>query len=393
MLKVLLSTSFFVFLAQLVSFFSIPYIGSLSGADQFGIYSQLIGISAVLAVFASLKGEYLYYSVDDTDVRSVSVLCFLMVLITAVFAAAYAIVFQNYILCLAMWLSVVSTIIFDYRLQFNISQGRFSENNIHRLVRAFAFPLFVFAFSNFYTVNAQLILVSFSLSSLSPLLFLQFSNSNIKLALVRLAKLFENVKMNALAMVPAHFLKQYSLASIFIISSFVGGDAQQMGVYAMLFKFVIAPASIIATAIGEVYRKRLMDSPTTAWDFYKKIMMLVIPIASVAAAFLHMYGTQLFVLIMGEDWTGAEIYLPYLLPLLISSMCFPPITYTYLVLGLQRKDLIWQLANSIVITLAVVIGFQFDLYTAVGAYALTYSFMLFLSFLFCVRILKMRQAQ
>ena len=393
MFKVLLSTSFFVFLAQLVSFFSIPYIGSLSGADQFGIYSQLIGISAVLAVFASLKGEYLYYSVDDADVRSVSVLCFLMVLITAVFAATYAIVSQNYILSLAMWLSVVSTIIFDYRLQFNISQGRFSENNIHRLVRAFAFPLFVLIFSNFYTVNAPLILVSFSLSSLSPLLFVQFSNSNIQLALVRLAKIFENVKLNACAMVPAHFLKQYSLASIFIISSFVGGDAQQMGVYAMLFKFVIAPASIIATAIGEVYRKKLMDSPATAWDFYKKIIMLVIPTASVAAAFLHMYGAQLFVLIMGEGWTGAEIYLPYLLPLFISSMCFPPITYTYLVLGLQRKDLIWQFANSIVVTLAVLVGFQFDLYTAVGAYALTYSVMLFLSFLFCVRILRMRQAQ
>jgi O-antigen/teichoic acid export membrane protein len=393
MFKVLLSTSFFVFLAQLVSFFSIPYIGSLSGADQFGIYSQLIGISAVLAVFASLKGEYLYYSVDGADVGTVSVLCFFMVVVTAIIAAMYAMFSQEYLLSLAMWLSVASTIIFDYRLQLNISQGRFNENNIHRLIRAFAFPVFVFTFSKFDTISAQVILISFSLSSLSPLFFVNYINLDVEIVLARLYKIYSSIKLNALAMVPAHFLKQYSLASVFIISSFAGGDTQQMGVYAMLFKFIIAPASIIATAIGEVYRKRLMDSPATAWIFYKKVMMLVVPISLVTATFLHFYGAQLFILIMDETWAGAEIYIPFLLPLLISSICFPPITYTYLVLGLQKKDLTWQIANSIVVTIAVFVGFQFDLYTAVGAYALVYSFMLFLSFLFCVRILRVRQAQ
>ncbi|MDZ7870852.1 MAG: hypothetical protein U5L02_16900 [Rheinheimera sp.] len=392
MFKVLLSTSFFVFLSQLISFFSIPYIGTLSGADQFGIYGQLIGIAAVLAVFASLKGEYLYYSVDDADVSSVSTLCSVMVFITVGVAVTYAIVSQSYMLSLAMCLSIISTVIFDYRLQLNISKGRFSENNIHRLIRAFAFPVFVFIFSKVETVSAHVILISFSLSSLSPIFFISYSNVNSLNVFTGLTKIYENIKINAFAMVPAHFLKQYSLASIFIISSFVGGDTQQMGVYAMLFKFVIAPASIISTAIGEVYRKRLMDSPDTAWIFYKKVMMLVTPIALIAAAFLYIYGAQLFVIIMGDTWVGADIYLPYLLPLFISSICFPPITYTYLVLGLQKKDLIWQLTNSIAVTLAVFAGFQFDLYTAVGAYAIVYSFMLFLSFVFCVRLLKIRQA-
>lgn len=393
MFKVLLSTSFFVFLAQFISFFSIPYIGSLSGAEEFGIYTQLIGISAVLAVFSSLKGEYLYYSVDNENVRSVSALCFIMVLVTVIIAVVYAIISNNYILSFAMCLSVISTIVFDYRLQLNISQGRFAENNIHRVIRAFAFPVFVFVFSKINTISAQVILISFSLSSLSPLFVVNYINLSHINALRGLTKIARNIKINAFAMVPAHFLKQYSLASVFIMSSMFDGDTQQMGIYAMLFKFVIAPASIIATAIGEVYRKRLKDSPHTAWFFYKKIMIVVVPVSLVVAAFLHAYGAQLFILIMGETWVGAEIYLPYLLPLFISSICFPPITYTYLVFGMQNRDLTWQVANSIVVSLAVFVGFQFDLYAAAGAYALVYSFMLFLSFLFCVKILKNRQAQ
>lgn len=390
MIRLIVSTSAFVFLVQVIGFFSLPFIGAIAGANAFGEYTKAIAILSVVQVFVSLKGEYLYYVLEKENFTSINSLLFFISIISLFVSFLLYFMFGRDLRFVSFGFFVVSCIIFEYRIQENVCLGRFAENNINRVLRALLFPVAFFIFNQFGLYDSNAILVSYSIASLTPLFFMRYDFRALILGFGDLMRCKREIFSNAINMVPSHFLKQYSLGAIFILAAYFDASNEQVGIYAMFFKFVVAPASIIALGISDIFRKRICDNISIGYSLYIKILLVTLPISLLSVLFILSYGDYFIVYVIGGEWSSGDKFIPALCILFFTSVCLSPVTYTYLVLKKQKYDLIWQLINGLFISVVLIVMFLLssELEYIVNLFAVIYSFNTFLSFAFCMYLLR-----
>jgi O-antigen/teichoic acid export membrane protein len=389
--KSLVSTGFFVSITQLISFFSLPYIGFLAGPDEFGLYNYLTAYVVIFSVIISLKSEYLFYVLDDSDRNKVWAIFNLVILsITVIFFTYLCITkFSNFYFVIGVWAAILSYVYFEFIIQDNVSRGEFKKNSINRVLRAILFPFFCFVIHFLFVLNASGILFSFAISSLTPLLTNRDQKiDSIKQSVQLIKSILPKVIHNAYTLVPAHFLKQYSIFSVLIIGGFFGANNFEMGIFSMAFKFIISPTAIISTAVGEIFRKKLKDDLSGALAFYKKIVFYIVPIAAIGLFIVSYFGVFIESYLLSGRWNGISDYFTVLSPLAFVLVCLSPFTYIYIAVNKQEYDLYWQILNSIIVTLSLLVGFSFGFYYGVFMYSVSYSCSIILSSVICFKLIK-----
>lgn len=392
-LKHYATTSFGVMLAQLVSFFSVPFIAKLSGADIYGQYSYLLSITAVLSVFASLRLEFTVFNISETRFRLLESIFGKLTACTAFILSLLAFVITGdspsnpLIMLLAFFAMLYATASFEFSIQKNIKQGLFSTNALTRISRALLFPIIFYTLFLFVELSPFIIMLAFALANL--LLVQLFSKKSVDSVLVNgfvadSKQVVCNSKDVIKYMIPAHLLNRYSAGMFLIIVGMLTEDNTALAYYSLAVKFVIAPAVIIVAAVADVIKREILISPKKALVNYGKISVLSGLAVSFYILGVIFLGTPVIAFAMGEEWLPAVSFAIALTPYLLALVVFSPITYVYVIFDKQKYDYYWQLFNACFVTLFLWLGLQQSLLTGVWYFSIASAFSISLSASICI---------
>lgn len=143
-------------------------------------------------------------------------------------------------------------------------------------------------------------------------------------------------------------------------------DLKEAGFYAMATRVIYLPLTLIANAVGEVYRQEIFDAFKTKGSFekihYKTLrktilMALFIPI-------LYPLLPLAFEILLGEEWISAAQYSQILLISLFFQFIITPLDKSSLLVGATTYIFFWQLSRFL-LNLIVVASVHFFELTAV----------------------------
>jgi O-antigen/teichoic acid export membrane protein len=388
-----LTTGIGVASAQAISLLSVPLIAKVCGVELFGEYSFLLSLISISIVFTSLRLEYTVFTIPGLLCvllkRSFNFICIGMaIMLTFIVAIFYHKSISLYLI-LAVFFALFSISNFEFYLQINIKEGQFKRNSLMRVVRAISFPVFFFLLFFVFGEGVSALVFAFALSHLIPFVFL--NSKSLEIYFMKYSDfilMYNAVKKTIGYLIPAHLLSRVS-SVLFIL--LVGGSLEggiEIAYYALAAKLLLAPAMIIVSAVSDVIKREVLIDPKVALRNYFKICIYSITFSFCAVLIVLLCSEYLIVQLMGGEWLRTIEYMEALLPILISLVIFGPITYIYVVLGMQRYDFYWQILNVVVIFVAIVWGLNTSVLHAAWAFSITYSISIMLSAIFCMFILK-----
>lgn len=147
----------------------------------------------------------------------------------------------------------------------------------------------------------------------------------------------------------AHLLNSISSQSpIFLLSAlFTSASA---GFYMLTQRVISAPVSLIAQALGDVFRQEASHAfihEGNCIKQYKQTFKKLVIIATVPFAIFAYFAPDFFEFIFGGEWRVSGVYAQILTPMFFLKFITSPLSTMFLIAGKQRLDLIWQTALTI----------------------------------------------
>jgi O-antigen/teichoic acid export membrane protein len=155
------------------------------------------------------------------------------------------------------------------------------------------------------------------------------------------------------------------------------------GFYMLTQRVMGAPTTLIAGAIGDVFRQEASQAYRTTGNCRKtytntlKKLLLLSILPSVIFFFI---APGLFALIFGESWREAGVYAQILTPVFFLRFVTSPLSAMFMIAEKQKLDLVWQIGLFFLTVVSLVIGYHSDsVYLAISLFSASYSFMFLLN--------------
>ena len=133
---------------------------------------------------------------------------------------------------------------------------------------------------------------------------------------------------------------------LLLLTMFFGADV--VGFYFLALRVMAAPISLVASAVGDVYRQKAAEQYARQgecfgifWAFFKRLLLF---------AFLPMlpillFGPSLFAFVFGENWRNAGEIAALLSVLTFFQTVSSPLSWTILLPGWLRIEFLWQFSR------------------------------------------------
>lgn len=138
---------------------------------------------------------------------------------------------------------------------------------------------------------------------------------------------------------------------LLIISSVYSLTA--VGFFSLAFRLVSLPTTLVASAIGDVYRQKIAEEYNQNGEFRATFLKTLIATATLAllpSLILYAAAPTLFALLFGESWRIAGEYAQILIISAYAQFIFTPIDKGALVVGANRYIFIWHCARLAALT-------------------------------------------
>jgi O-antigen/teichoic acid export membrane protein len=135
---------------------------------------------------------------------------------------------------------------------------------------------------------------------------------------------------------------------VFIMTEAYGVAAA--GMLALALKLVALPTSLVASAIGDVYRQKIAQSYNETGQFksiFVRTLSLTTVIAFIPFLFMYFLAPPVFVLIFGEAWREAGNYAQILTVAAFFQFIFTPVDKGAVVVGATRYIFAWHVARML----------------------------------------------
>lgn len=120
------------------------------------------------------------------------------------------------------------------------------------------------------------------------------------------------------------------------------------GFFSLAYRLVSLPTSLVASAIGDVYRQKISQEYNQNGEFratFVKTLGATATLALLPSLVLYMAAPTLFALVFGESWRIAGDYAQILIISAYFQFIFTPIDKGALVVGANRYIFIWHCAR------------------------------------------------
>ena len=179
-------------------------------------------------------------------------------------------------------------------------------------------------------------------------------------------------------LVLAHSFNMASFQSpIFLLGTFFGSGVA--GFFMLTQRVIGAPMSIVAGAIGDVFRQQASEEYSRngeCKDIYRKTFKRLLCISVVPFLVFFLIAPDFFGLVFGAQWTVSGEYARILTPMLFFQFITSPLSSMFFIAGKQRADLIWQFFLFFVVCSSLALGgYNGDVHLALVLFSIGYSVM------------------
>lgn len=356
-----------VILAQLITAVSIPLLTRIYTPENFSKFGLYFSLSLIFVCFVTMKLEMVL-------VKEVNIYKNLNKLINVAYLTIIPIGFFSYLtlsviegefnlfnvlVSILIMLGSFSFAIFDTINITNIRDNNISLSNKARVSRSLTSVLFQ-VFFNFLPK------VGLFLGEIIGRLFGLLILSKKKYYILNIKKGFDFFKENFIYIkyiVFANFINSLG-ANIYPILVMVFYDPILVGKYFFIHKILAAPISLITQSIsisilGD-FNKLIKQQKDVLIRNLNKVSLILFFLSSIVFLLFGFFVGFFEEILFGDTWKGSSIFIFLLIPLLVGQSSFSPFSKLLVLLGGEKKQLIWDLSRVILIFSLVIMVNIFD---------------------------------
>ena len=260
-----------------------------------------------------------------------------------------------------VWLAPITVLLMGINAAFTQWAYRFKQFKrvaVNRMVQAVVTVVCQTIFGLYFR-NIQGLIIGFVIGQLIASLLLTFKclkNDKQLLLPVTFPELRKDAKKYNIFFrfqTPADIINVFTqqLPS-FLLSKFAVSPAD-LGFYGQAYRLMVAPSSIITSAIADVFRQKAdqdYKEKGNAIEIFKrtaKILFIIMILPCLAIAF---FGPWIFEILFGHQWATAGVYAQILVIMLLPKFIVSPLSYMYIIARKQVEDFylhIYILASTV----------------------------------------------
>ncbi len=161
----------------------------------------------------------------------------------------------------------------------------------------------------------------------------------------RLPDLMRRYRNHPAHLLPSHLIGATALQLPVFAMSFLYGTATA-GLYAFAYRLMVLPTSVIANALGDVYRQRASVSHREHGEFRRLFLATLATTAAIGIFPLLVslvFAPALFAFVFGEPWRVAGEYARILAVATYFQFVFVPVDKGAIIVGATRYIFAWHL--------------------------------------------------
>lgn len=402
-------------LGMVITMLASPILSRLYGDADFGVLQLFSSAYTILCIIATLRFELaILLPKDDNDGFSVLIAsCGSSVIFGIVMQLAVTAIdlfdISLFGLNQITWLNFLPATVtimglynsFNYWMN---RRKRYFNLAINRIIQNFLVVALsiVFSKSLIYIPNGMLWAYLGGYGVVTVLLVIytiqDYKRLSLKLDIKSIFRMAKRYRRFPISSMPTGLINNLAVQMpVFILTSKFGQDF--IGQYYMMNRVLGTPVSIVGQAIGDVFRQRSSQSYAETGEC-KKLYFTTAKALALASfvpfLFLMLVARPAFTFVLGDEWVLAGTFVVLLAPFYFIRLVVSPLTSMTIVAEKQTFELIWQTALCIVTSGAMLLsayifppnGGNFPCYAVMCSYALAYSFMYAVHFLYTSQLAK-----
>ena len=365
--------------AQAIPIAVTPILTRMYSPDDFGVFALFAAICAILTVIVTGRYELaIIIPKEDSEARSIVYLSIglsfsvslLLLFIIVLFGEDIARLLNNMELKYLLYWVPVSTFLLGSFQSLNYWCNRRSGYRImasSRVLQSSA-TSGTQLIGGFFRLGQISLVVGQLMGQLVSLVFLlsifrktrgeyrdAFSKEKI-LAVTRKYKRFPQY------LILAHGFNTSSSQTPAILFNSLFTSAAS-GYYMLVERVLQAPISLVAGAIGDVFRQEASYQYARAKEckaIYLATLKKLLLLSVVPFTILFIFSQEIFIFVFGEQWAMAGEYAKILTPMFFMRFITSPLSAMFMIAEVQKIDLIWQIMLFISVLCAFFIGYYFQ---------------------------------
>ncbi|MBF0722786.1 lipopolysaccharide biosynthesis protein [Sanguibacter inulinus] len=355
---------------QLILIAISPVLTRLFTPQEFGHYTILISVIAVMSVAATLRFEAaIPLAMTAEDALGVaragvaSTLFFSFLVIPILIAVELVIPWK--LLPdgggAQLWVLVPAVIAFGlYELgtQFAIRRQRYGAVGARSLIQSGGTALGQLSFGVLGVgsglIWGQILGKLLAVGFLAPLVRTESRDLG---RVPKLREIFKKYKRFPLFLAPSSLFNVLGTQAPYLMIGAVFG-APAIGFLGLIQRLVAAPQALVGQAIGQVYvgeaAARLRGGAGDSRRPFVRATSWLVIIALPIGVGMALIPGSLLGAIFGTEWEGASAYLSAFAPAFVAQFVVAPVSQTLIIAGRQRLQLMWDVSRVIIVSSAII---------------------------------------
>jgi len=362
-------------IAQAIPIAISPILTRLYSPEEFGVFALYVAIVSIVSVLATGRYQFaIMLPKNDRDAMHVVALVIGLSFIVSVVLFLVVMTFNVQITKLlnaddiSIWLYwiPVSTLLVSILTSLNywcIRRGSFRRISGNRVLQSGSTALVQLAGGSqnigmYGLLGGQIAGQTICCAALSTLIYRENK---------ALVKRIKKEKIIAFAKKYVNFPKYLIFghgisnvaweAPIFFLNAIF--TASSAGFYMLTQRVLGVPVTFVSTAFADVFRREASLSYVSEGQcigIYKRTLKNLLLLAVLPSILFFFTAPYIFSLVFGEKWRVAGEYAQILTPVFFCEFVIYPLSSMFMIAEKQKFDLLWQIANLLLIILAFVFG-------------------------------------
>ncbi|WP_417334505.1 lipopolysaccharide biosynthesis protein [Halarcobacter sp.] len=362
-------------IAQAIPIAISPILTRIYTPEDFGVFALYLSLVSILAVVVTGKYELaIMLPKKDNDAFHITVLSFILTLSISFLIFLIILFYHDFFLSLfenkniSIWLYFIplSTFLIGTYNSLNYWVNRkkyYKDIAVNKIVQTSSTGVTNIAIGYwnilsmggmiFGQIIGQVIgLVSFLKKFIIDVKYYRLSH----LKLIAFVKKYKSFPFNS---IPSSLVNAVYNNGKFLILGIVFTSGIVGQLY-LAFRVLMMPVSIISNSIANIlFQKTSVWKYTKTnklqmWKSLKKVLFVLMTIATFPSIIIYLYSESLFVFIFGDEWNLAGSFASLLSIALFFQFSITPFCKVFYTMEKQKLYLIWEVMRSILVFLPVV---------------------------------------
>ncbi len=281
-----------------------------------------------------------------------------------------------------VWLVPLTILLMGVNAAFTQWAYRFKQFKrvaVNRMIQAFITVICQTAFGLFFK-NIQGLILGFFAGQLIASIVLTFKclyNDKQLMVAVPVSELRKDAtKYNIFFrfQTPADIINVFTQQLPSFLLSKYAVSAADLGYYGQAYRLMVAPSSIITSAVSDVFRQKAdqdYKEKGNAIAIFRRTAKMLFIIMIVPCLLVAIGGPWIFKFLFGEEWNVAGVYAQILVIMLLPKFIVSPLSYMYIIVRKQVEDFYLHIY--------ILLSTIFSFYLAYKLYGTTEKMLLFFS--------------